>query len=207
MSAHGLCGAHGERLRKTGEVRENEPIRNRIPGHCETPGCDQTAYGGAYCANHYLKAFRNGYRANGEAKQCQVDDCHSPVRSRGYCNSHYNLWRRWGMPSAPARPAPSHKKRSRDNGYVLVKAVGHSTAMVTGYAMEHRYVMSEHLGRDLLPGENIHHINGVRDDNRIENLELWTTWQPAGQRVMDKIAWAKEFLRTYAPDELGGQSG
>jgi len=61
-------------------------------------------------------------------------------------------------------------------------------------------VMESLLGRDLLPGESVHHKNGMRSDNRPGNLELWSRAQPAGQRVDDKIAWAIEILRLYAPD-------
>ena len=73
----------------------------------------------------------------------------------------------------------------------------HPNASVGGAIPVHVVVMVEHIGRPLLDNETVHHKNGFRDDNRIENLELWAKSQPAGQRVSDKIAWAREILSRY----------
>jgi len=79
----------------------------------------------------------------------------------------------------------------------MVKTPGHPRTRSRDYVFEHILVMEANLGRYLLPGENVHHRNGVRDDNRLENLELWTRPQPAGERVEDAIAWAWEILERH----------
>src|SRR5262245_59897965 len=79
------------------------------------------------------------------------------------------------------------------SGYIRVLAPDHPSAWrSTGYVLEHRLVMERTLDRYLYPEESVHHMNGVRDDNRPENLELWVKAQPAGQRVDDLVAWVVE---------------
>lgn len=91
----------------------------------------------------------------------------------------------------------SQKRHQSKDGYLYVYYKSHPYADKSGRILEHRLVFENKLGRYLLPFESIHHKNGVRNDNRIENLELWSKVQPKGARVYNLVQWAKEILKLY----------
>lgn len=100
-------------------------------------------------------------------------------------------------PNEPPRKAWPGSGYLTKQGYMTYKRKGHPCADKNGRCQEHHLVMYEHLGRPLKDGEEVHHKNGIRNDNRIENLELWSKSHPPGQRVEDKLKWCIEFLTQY----------
>lgn len=96
------------------------------------------------------------------------------------------------------RDAAEGSKFTTSSGYVMVKRRNHPNANKHGYVLEHVLVMSEMIGRSLQNDETVHHKNGVKDDNRPENLELWCSNHSKGQRVEDIIKHSVEMLQLYA---------
>lgn len=129
---------------------------------------------------------------------CTIGTCDRNAVARQMCNMHYTRWKRTGQTELIRHPKGSGHTDTR--GYRLVWYPDHPNARKSGHVNEHWYVMSGALGRPLLPGETVHHKNGVRSDNRIANLELWRGGHPPGQRVQDHVQWALELLDQYADD-------
>jgi hypothetical protein len=138
-------------------------------------------------------------------KTCTVDDCQKKHTAKGMCQMHYRRNKLYNDPKLrPGRPR-RNTASINNNGYELLYEPENPNANINGLVLVHRKVMSEVLGRPLLRTEQVHHKNGNRSDNRIENLEMWTTHQPQGQRIEDKIKYAVEILKQYAPHLLEEQ--
>ena len=153
-----------------------------------------------------LSEFHKGAGRLGVRPDCKVcvrkrmADNHAsnpePARERQYnsckCGNRKSRYsERCRGCAQPAFDIDNPSWRINKNGYVVAKSP-------TGEIRQHRWAMERHLGRSLLPHETVHHKNGIRDDNRIENLELWSVSQPAGQRVEDKLEWCQWFLEQYS---------
>jgi len=79
-------------------------------------------------------------------------------------------------------------------GYLLEHHPDHPEANADGYVRQHRFIMEGVIGRRLVAGEVVHHINGQKDDNRVENLVVMTTGQHAEEHAPQK-RWNSEVMR------------
>lgn len=232
LRARGFCAMHWQRWRQHGDPNKVTRVR-KDTRPCRVVGCNEVRVARGVCSRHWFRVRRGEMlallpEAESPATICVVDGCGGEVKARGRCEACYQAW--WkarrprkpcsvdGCPSAAtvagmcsrhrknvlAFGSPGQAKVTRRKGQKQT-AHGYVTVWVGNkQVMEHRHVMEQMIGRPLRREETVHHKNGNRSDNRPENLELWSSSQPSGQRIPDKVAHAIEVLRLYAPKHLLG---
>jgi hypothetical protein len=175
--AKGLCSAHYQRVRAG--IPFDVPMRRAVVGVCSVEGCERPKRCRELCSAHYRRLLAKG--------DVVADD---PI------GKHWRPGTR-----AVGHVDTGHRLKTRD-GYMRIYLPSHPNAQAHGWVLEHRKVMADHLGRPLADDELVHHKNGDRLDNRLENLELCLRQQPPGQRVEDLVRWAREIVGRY-----GGEFG
>lgn len=143
-------------------------LRQNFCVACQT---ETKIYKSNMCMYHFL-----GKDGRKDERICPVIGCKNIQEKKnqwyGYCKYHY------AMRNAAKKKTPASARRTDGAGYVYINVNGRTIA-------EHRHVMSQMIGRELLSHESVHHKNGKRDDNTPENLELWVSPQRFGRRAVD----------------------
>jgi hypothetical protein len=194
----------------TAPMTREQYQQSRRRGVCRIRKCGRPHAAKGLCAPHRRRELL-GLPVNVEIPRidkpraiCRAGDCGRFVEARGLCTGHYGRWQKGVRGDALLKPLRGMRRK----GTGRINPDGYVIAFRNGKVMgEHRFIMEDLLGRPLRKGETVHHRNGQKADNTTDgplddefksgNLELWSKSQPAGQRVADKIAWARELLALY----------
>lgn len=211
ITGRGYCSRHYQRewtlhhKEWQTEGRFAKPVEPKI---CLIDDCTEPRRSAKWCAKHYIRWKRWGdplgaAPAAPPRNMCTVEGCGRATRARlgTHCRLHAQRLRKHGTVGSPERLTREAGSGSiNSDGYVM-----HSVGGIKDY--EHRLVMAKTLGRPLESWEHVHHVNGIRADNRPENLRLWAAptkvpgmslRQPFGVDVDDLVA----FVVAQYPDRV-----
>lgn len=176
---------------------------------CSVEGCDRPHEAKGYCNAHYLQYWKYGEIKRAEVKErknhtgCLVEGCPDNHYCRGYCVRHYNQTLKHGEIKFKNRVLSPRKGEMRNMGYIYLLRKDHPCADKDGYVKRANIVWEENTGQTVWPPAIIHHKNGIKNDDRFENLEYMDspsehTKLHGGRPPVSVEDIRKEVLRVYA---------
>jgi hypothetical protein len=181
---------------------------------CRVDGCQRIRIAKGLCSMHYIRMKKYGsadapvraYVRN-PSGICVIPGCGRKTHLKSMCTTHSSRKNKHGDALWQPTIAPRGTGSLTRNGYVMMARGDKAKSRV----LAHRLVVEKYIGRRLLRLEVVHHRNGNRTENTVgpcllmsqcecsrrHNLELWSKSQPPGQRVCDKLAWAREIIALY----------
>lgn len=219
------CRAHENQLKKGGPLEPVKSMKSRA-GTCKGDDgrCEGEIAGDELCRAHWyrqskglplteIKRRSSSLKGQPCISCAKHGDARKSVSHDGQCSTHSQRRMHgeqdWDRPIKHKSPDGTVAYTTR--GYRVISRVNGSSSY------EHRVIAQQLLGRPLEKGENVHHRNGVRDDNRTDgplridptsgrlrsgNLEIWTDPQPSGADVGPVLIWAVEKLTQYGQYDL-----
>jgi hypothetical protein len=141
----------------------------RTPKICSIDDCQNISRAHGYCMKHYMRFSRHGspliqgqLYPSKVPSVCTLEFCNLQHYAKGLCNLHYIRQKRHGDP----------KKRLTNKGFTI-STNGYKVIWSEGNPiLEHRYIMQQHVGRPLSTDEIVHHVDGDKLNNNLENLRL-----------------------------------
>lgn len=179
IHGRGLCAAHYRWASRLGILKSFPiPTRQAKPRPpCAVDGCPKLAHHGALCSMHTERKRRTGSVGEAGLKKphrssnptCSVEQCGRTTYGRGFCNLHYQRFRTRGT------PGPSELLRGKAGDGCI--ELGYRSFAVNGKRKREHRMVWETANGPIPDGYVIHHKNGDKLDNRLENLEMMTRAQ------------------------------